>query len=136
MDLRPATAGDLREIAQIQAASTEASQWAVEAYLTHRCAVATEGDTILGFLVTRPTAPAEHEILNLAVRPEARRKGVGTALLLQALTEGGDWFLEARESNLGARRLYESLGFSIVGVRRDYYASPPESGIVMRKGKC
>jgi ribosomal-protein-alanine N-acetyltransferase len=44
----------------------------------------------------------------------------------------GAHFLEVRESNTGARQLYERLGFEAVGSRPGYYENPPESGIVMR----
>ena len=133
MIVRPATPADLAEIARIQAASADAAQWKPEGY---ECLVATEADGILGFAVTRRTAPGEYEILNLAVRPEARRRGVGTALVLHALAAGGDWFLEVRESNQPAQALYRSLGFSVAGGRPEYYDSPPEAGIVMRKLSC
>ena len=52
---------------------------------------------------------------------------------MQAELEGGGiHFLEVRESNLGARRLYEKQGFQEVAVRKQYYQSPPENAIVMR----
>jgi ribosomal-protein-alanine N-acetyltransferase len=44
----------------------------------------------------------------------------------------GTHFLEVRESNAAARRLYESLGFEQVGERPAYYENPAETGIVMR----
>src|SRR5262249_11518023 len=85
----------------------------------------------LGFLVTRQTAPHEHEILNLAVDPAHRRQGIARALLRDALSQANaDWFLEVRESNVPAIALYRSLGFEQVALRPGYYS--PESGIVMK----
>jgi ribosomal-protein-alanine N-acetyltransferase len=89
--------------------------------------------TTAGFLVSRATAPGEREILNLAVAPPQRRRGVAGRLLEQELGRGeGSWFLEVRESNTPAIRLYQALGFRFAGRRERYYQNPPEAGIVMR----
>ena len=77
MKVRAATPEDLAAIAEIQALSPEASQWEPESYLNYDCTVAT-GKRVIGFLVTRQTAPGEREILNLAVDPSQRRRGVGS----------------------------------------------------------
>jgi ribosomal-protein-alanine N-acetyltransferase len=45
-------------------------------------------------------------------------------------------YLEVRQSNYAAQKLYHSLGFEVIGVRPDYYASPVESGIVMKFLSC
>ena len=49
---------------------------------------------------------------------------------------GTQAFLEVRESNRAARIFYKSMGFQEVNVRRDYYASPAESAIVMKFHSC
>lgn len=135
MNLRPAVLADLPAIAAIQAACPEASQWNPADYLNYACVVA-EQDSVCGFIVTRGTAPGESEVLNLAVVPNARRGGVGRALLAAALEAApGAWFLEVRESNVGAIHLYESAGFHTVGTRRAYYSDSQESGIVMSREK-
>ena len=100
--------------------------------------VAEVKNTIAGFLVSRQTfaggkdAPAEREILNLAVAPAFRRKGVATALLQEELARGGVHFLEVRESNRAALALYGKIGFVRAGRRVDYYRSPVEAAIVMK----
>jgi ribosomal-protein-alanine N-acetyltransferase len=137
MTVRPATREDLAAIAQIQRASPEASAWEPASYLDYYCRVAIGAGRVVGFLVfrrlTQGDAPPEHEILNLGVDPASRRKGVARLLLQRALAEApGAWFLEVRESNLAAIRLYESLGFRPAGERKDYYHDPPEAAIVMR----
>lgn len=76
------------------------------------------------------------ELANLAVRPEQRGKGVGSALLDQVLDRCSDRgaesiFLEVRRSNGAAQELYRSRGFRTVGVRKRYYQEPPEDACVM-----
>jgi ribosomal-protein-alanine N-acetyltransferase len=133
MIVRSATASDLAAIARIQETSPEASQWDPASYLDYCCTVAEESGNILGFLVFRQVAPAEYEILNLAVDPSARRRGVARRLLQAELAQRpGEWFLEVRESNGGAIQLYEAMGFKPAGRRESYYRNPPEPGIVMK----
>ncbi len=81
-----------------------------------------------GFVLIQ-TAADEAEILTLAVRPAARRKGVATALIETAARRAdqagaGRLFLEVAEDNLGAQALYARLGFELVGRRPRYYARP------------
>ena len=81
-----------------------------------------------GFILMRVVAD-EAEILTLAVRPSARRRGLGEALTDQALADaralGADRaFLEVAEDNVAARALYARLGFTEAGRRRAYYAGP------------
>jgi ribosomal-protein-alanine N-acetyltransferase len=126
--IRPAGPDDLSAIAAIQAASPEASQWKPEDYLAYTCLIS--GDA--AFIVTRQLAPGEHEILNLAVAPSARRTGLARALLAHVLeAPHGSWYLEVRASNLPAIRLYEGAGFRPSGTRPNYYKNSPEPAIVM-----
>ena len=78
----------------------------------------------------------ELHINNLAVLPQYRRKGAGSALLNHVLAEGARLgarraTLEVRRSNDPARLLYERLGFAVAGVRRAYYTKPVEDAIVL-----
>ncbi len=82
-------------------------------------------------------AADEGEILNLAVRPESRRRGVARALLAAMLeqmrSEGvARVFLEVRQSNEAAIRLYQESGFRPVSLRRAYYRNPTEHAVTMR----
>jgi ribosomal-protein-alanine N-acetyltransferase len=132
MTVRPLAAEDLPAIAAIQSRSPEASQWNPASYFSHDCLVAKE-TKVLGFLVARRTAPDEREILNIAVDPGERRKGVARALLEAELGRGkNQWFLEVRESNSCAIKLYESVSFRVVARRESYYENPPEAAIVMK----
>jgi ribosomal-protein-alanine N-acetyltransferase len=79
----------------------------------------------LGFILCR-TAAEECEILTLAVRPAARRQGIGTTLLRAAMTRAAAAgarvvFLEVAEDNDPAQALYRRAGFAPVGRRRGYY---------------
>jgi [ribosomal protein S18]-alanine N-acetyltransferase len=133
MTVRGATAEDLPAIAAIQEASPEASQWDPASYLDYECSVATSGGRVLGFLVVRQVAEDEREILNVAVDPAERRRGVARELLETELRRTKiKWFLEVRASNSNAIKLYKSTGFREAGRRESYYRNPDEPGIVMK----
>ena len=135
--IRCGGAGDLDDVAAIQRRSPEAATWNVTDYLSHEFLVAVAGKQIVGFLVWRLVAPDEGEILNLAVVPEWRRKGVARELLNGALAGfRGDVFLEVRESNWNARRFYDLLGFQQLSRREKYYEEPPEAAIVLKFHSC
>ena len=87
--------------------------------------VATRGDEPIGLAAAR-TAANEAELLLIAVAPEARRGGVGGALLAAVVARGraagaDHLFLEVAEGNDPALGLYDTAGFVIVGRRTDYY---------------
>jgi len=92
--------------------------------------------SIVGFLVARHLAP-EWELENVVVDTTARRRGLGTELLealLAAARQTGSQsvFLEVRESNLSARKLYEKMHFEQSGRRKAYYSNPGEDAILYR----
>lgn len=92
---------------------------------------------VLGYVVAW-FAGGQGEIANLAVDPELRGHGIGSALLDAALDEAKkqgteEVFLEVRDSNLRARQLYESRGFVEVGRRRRYYRHPVEDAVILRR---
>ena len=133
--LRPAKLEDLECIAEIQSAAPDAAQWEPRSYLEYDCIVATLAGELqpAGFLSSRQTAPGEREILSLAVSPRQRRRGIALRLIEAELERGqGSWFLEVRESNTAAIRLYQSAGFETTGRRENYYENPVETAIVMR----
>ncbi len=112
--------------------------WDEKSFLSYDCLVAFVDGLVAGFLVSRHVfkatsdAAGEREILNVAVDLPYRGQGLGERLLRAELEQGGIHFLEVRESNLAARKLYEKQGFREVAVRKRYYQSPPENAIVMR----
>lgn len=92
---------------------------------------------VCGFVCGRSCA-GESELLKIAVARECRRQGIAIQLVahtLRYLAEQGTerCFLELRAGNLPALALYEQLGFRRVGLRKNYYASPPEDAILMEK---
>jgi [ribosomal protein S18]-alanine N-acetyltransferase len=137
LQIRPGTEEDLPSVAGIQSASPEAAHWDPAGYLSYAFRVAADGNRIAGFLVSRPLGLGEGELLNLAVAPGARRKGVGKALVAEFLEQfPGGAYLEVRESNVAALALYKSLGFKVVTRRPEYYENPAEAAIVMKFHSC
>lgn len=132
IELRPGGGDDLASVGQIQAASKEASQWDVPEYLKYDFVVAVCAGRVAGFSVARRVAGDESELLNLAVDPAFRRCGIGRRLLAElTASHPGTLWLEVRESNLGARKFYKSLGFCETGRRPGYYPDSSEGAIVM-----
>lgn len=89
-----------------------------------------------GYCVFQVVAGEMH-IMNLTVAPEGRGQGLGRFLLrlakdLAARRGAREAFLEVRESNLAARALYRSAGFSEVGRRPGYYTRPQEDALLLR----
>jgi len=79
----------------------------------------------------------ELHILNLAVHPACRRKGIGDSLISFVLGIGRDQqtakvLLEVRVSNNPALALYQKFGFREVGIRRDYYFKPKENALLLQ----
>lgn len=135
--IRPAAEPDLEDIWTIQSHAGQAAQWTPLDYLSHLCVVAVVGGNTAGFAVARRTAPDELEILNVAVDPPFRRRGVARKLIQQVLAgHRGAVFLEVRQSNLAARKLYHSIGFETIAVRKDYYSDSGEQAIVMKFHSC
>jgi len=96
---------------------------------------AVDGDTLVGYIGVQ-TVLDEGYINNVAVRPEYRRRGIAAALISllaeQAQAIGLAFMtLEVRESNAPAIALYEKLGFTTVGRRKNYYEKPREDAILM-----
>lgn len=80
----------------------------------------------------------EGELLNIAVSPDYRKRGFGQQLMNKTFEylEQKDVTritLEVRESNNNAKNLYIKNGFKAIGIRKNYYTSPTENGIVMEK---
>ena len=124
--------GDLGAVAAIQQASPEMPQWPVGDYLAYDLLVAERDGRVCGFLSARTVADGENELLNLAVAPEDRRRGIARGLIHELFVlRRGSIFLEVRESNHAARSLYQSMGFREIHIRPKYYDKPRESGIVM-----
>jgi [ribosomal protein S18]-alanine N-acetyltransferase len=102
---------------------------------TSICLGAFEGDDLLGYVINSRYVDAWH-IMNVAVDPDRRRRGIATRLLerLFELTRDDErrgYTLEVRISNEDAIRLYEQLGFEPRGIRRGYYTDNKEDALIM-----
>ena len=99
--------------------------------------VALEGDTVAGYVGSQ-TVLGETDMMNVAVRPEFRRRGIAEALILALIEalkarQSHCLTLEVRDSNASARALYEKLGFLEVGRRKNYYRNPREDALILQK---
>jgi [ribosomal protein S18]-alanine N-acetyltransferase len=96
-----------------------------------------ESGALVGYLIISRYVDAWH-VMNLAVAPVRRRRGVASALLerLFEVTAGQGrrgYTLEVRVSNDGAIKLYERAGFRARGIRRGYYTDNREDALIMWK---
>ena len=99
--------------------------------------VAEEDGVVAGYIGSQTVFP-ESDVMNVAVAPAFRRRGIAEALvstLCERLAEDGNesLTLEVRASNTPAIALYEKLGFAQVGLRRNYYRNPKEDALILRK---
>ena len=72
------------------------------------------------------------------MHPDFRRRGIAEALVNELVArlksrESRSLTLEVRASNLSAITLYEKLGFSQIGRRKNYYRNPREDALILRK---
>lgn len=157
MNLRSATSADIPLMMELERACPTAAHWTKERYRQAVCPATGDpkrlvlvaeaattpeamgrGDSggIQGFLVARHLA-SEWELENIVVAAAARRKELGRQLIEALLGHAREAdseavFLEVRESNTAARRLYEKAGFQQMGRRKSYYANPAEDAILYR----
>ena len=99
--------------------------------------VALNDDTVVGYVGSQ-TVCGETDIMNIAVHPDWRRRGIAQILieqLIRGLEERGSdrLTLEVRASNAPAIALYDKLGFQEVGRRPNYYRNPREDALILRK---
>ena len=99
--------------------------------------VAVDGEKLLGYIGSQ-TVMDEADMMNVAVDPAARRRGIALRLvqaLVQALAakQVRALTLEVRAGNEPAKALYEQLGFLQVGRRPNYYRNPKEDALILRK---
>jgi [ribosomal protein S18]-alanine N-acetyltransferase len=129
---------------EIEASAVTAAHWSEQQYQAalsqsepqRLVLVIEDGPRLQGFLVAREV-DADWEIENAVVAESSRRCGLGTSLLVEFLNitrarGAKEIFLEARESNLAARQLYQKQGFAESGRRGGYYHLPEEDAIMYR----
>ena len=140
MTIRDLEPDDTERIQEMLSDIPEAARWSVGLGCAPGsgiiCRVAERNGKISGLIVFRIMAD-EAEILNLAVEASQRRQGIGWLLVQKAIAEcraagARTIFLEVRESNEGARRLYARAGFKEGGRRPEYYREPTEDALVLQ----
>ena len=132
--IRPALERDYPAIARIQYRCPETAQWPLGDYTGYPLLLAAVGGQTAGFCSWRQSAPDEAEILNIAVDPAFRRRGVGSALLTALCEQAqGTIFLEVAEPNLPAIALYRKHGWEYAGLREGYYDHGTVNAVVMKK---
>jgi ribosomal-protein-alanine N-acetyltransferase len=97
------------------------------------CLAAASGDGLTGYLVCSRYADVWH-LMNVAVAPERRRRGVATMLMQRLFEQAGDdarFTLEVRTSNDEAIAMYRRFGFRPAGRRRRYYHDNGEDALIM-----
>ena len=132
--IRPLTGSDLDAVMEIEIRAYD-FPWTQgifrDCLRVGYCCWCYENDEMIQAYGVMSAAAGESHILNLTVRPESQRQGIGSRLLKHfqqlARRHGADTLmLEVRPSNRNAISLYEKLGFNEIGVRRNYY--PAENG--------
>ena len=142
VDIRGLTLGDLSDIERIEhrvyptpwSRSMFAGELAKPSSISLG-AFDPETDALVGYLVISRYVDAWH-VMNVAVAPDHRRRGIASALLdrlfdVTATDPRRGYTLEVRVSNEGAIKLYERLGFVARGVRRGYYTDNREDALIM-----
>ena len=99
--------------------------------------VAIKDGEVLGYVGSQSVLDGA-DMMNIAVHPDHRNQGIGRMLieeLILQLQEKGviSLSLEVRVSNAPAIGLYQTMGFSVVGRRPNYYRNPREDAYIMRK---
>lgn len=143
--VEPATEADLDEVLVIEQASFT-NPWSRQMFLwelqnvgvSYVFVLRTPEWRVAGFCTTWLVLDEIH-VNNLAVRPESRGRGVGRVLLLEVFRHGRAQgarraTLEVRRSNETALKLYQGLGFEVVGTRRNYYTHPVEDALILWQG--
>ena len=142
MIIESMTSAHVSQIAELEKLcfSDPWSEKSIETELTCRLSVwlvALEGEQVVGYVGSQ-TVIDESDMMNIAVHPNFRRRGIAETLvaaLEDALRQRGSraLTLEVRDSNVAAITLYEKLGFSQVGLRKNYYRNPREDARILRK---
>ena len=142
MMIRNMTAGEVPLVAGLEAVcfNDPWSERSVASELDNQLSlwlVAMEGKRLAGYVGSQ-TVMGETDMMNIAVDPEFRRRGIAgqlvDALVAELKTRQSHCLtLEVRASNEPARALYEKLGFQQVGLRKNYYRNPKEDALILRK---
>ena len=127
--LRPMQRSDIKVLAEIESAAYE-FPWELETFrscfkIGYHCWVGERAREVVGYGISTIGAGESH-VLNLCVAPNWQGRGYGRVILQKLIDEAtrlkaDSLFLEVRPSNPNAIKLYRSVGFNEIGMRKDYY---------------
>ncbi len=142
-EIRPMSENDLEASAELEAMCFS-TPWSLQAFKDsldkpdiYLFRVAYLGDELVaqaGLIMSFDEA----DVVNVAVKPEYRKRGIASGLLNELMRAGSargvkDYTLEVRAGNHAAIALYENLGFKTEGIRKDFYREPVEDALIMWK---
>ncbi len=138
VEIRRLTFADLPQVVAIERRAFD-TPWSLAMFVLELskpsgiCLAAETETELVGYLVCSRYDTVWH-VMNVAVDPDRRRRGIGSALMAALLQQVGDdaqLTLEVRRSNTGAVAMYERFGFRSAGVRPRYYADNGEDAVIM-----
>ena len=140
--IRSMQTNDVQAVTQIEQ-QVQTHPWTAQQFLesveSYQSTVIEQQNQILGFCILQPVLD-EANLLLMAIHPEFQGQGLGYQLLEKSIellkNHPVQIFLEVRESNLGAIKLYEKSGFHQIDLRSNYYPKPDgtrEHAIIMVK---
>ncbi len=138
--IRDMQENDISAVLEIEQISFS-TPWSEQFFLNEICKkyafkkVAVFEENIIGYICANYLLHESH-ILDLAVHPDFRRRGVATALMNEAIRELKKkscvfMYLKVRVSNTGAQKFYELFGFKAESIRKKYYDNPDEDALQM-----
>ncbi len=142
MIIRKMRSADVAAIAELEKVCFS-DPWSVESIASEQNNplsywLVAEVDGVVAGYVGSQTVLDAADMMNVAVSPDYRRRGIGRALvneLVAYLSKNNviALLLEVRVSNAPAISMYEKLGFQQVGKRPNYYRNPREDALILRK---
>ncbi len=138
LEIRRLTYADLPQVVAIERRAFT-TPWSLAMFVLELskpsgvCLAADVEGELAGYLVCSRYDTVWH-VMNVAVDPDRRRRGIASALigaLLERVDPDGQLTLEVRRSNTGAIALYERFAFRSAGLRRRYYADNGEDAVIM-----
>ena len=136
--IRPLAYSDLPQVIAIERRSFP-TPWSLAMFVLELskpsgvCLTAIEEKAVVGYLICSRYDQVWH-LMNIAIDPASRRRGVATGLLVAMLERAGPlepYTLEVRTSNAPAIALYERFGFRAAGTRPRYYQDTGEDAMIM-----